>query len=78
MICEYQDRDFGSFEQMRPAAESSHDSEELAVIYGVILLGGCEFLGMESHWSPWSWFFFAVWFHGWWIPLVQYGTCADL
>jgi len=48
------------------------------VIYRVILLGSCEFLEVESHWSSWSWFLFAVCLCGWWIPLVQDGACADL
>jgi len=56
----YQDGDGCSFEQVGPAAKSSHDSKEFAVVNGVVLLGLCEFLGMESHQSLWSWFLSAV------------------
>jgi hypothetical protein len=34
------DRDGGSFEQVGPAAESSHDSQEFPIIDWVILLSG--------------------------------------
>jgi len=68
----HQDRDGCSFEQVRPAAKSSHDSEEFTVINRVILLGLCDLLGVESHQSSWSWFLGAVWFGNRGIPLVKY------
>jgi len=74
----YQDGDGRSFEQVRPAAKSSHDSKEFAVVNGVILLGLCEFLGMKSHRSSWSWFLSAVWFIDRGILLVEYCSCTDL
>jgi len=78
MISIYQDGDGCSFEQVRPAAKSSHDSEEFAVVDGVVLLSLGEFLGVESHWSSWSWFLSAVWFSNRGISLVEYCSHADL
>ena len=72
------DRDSGSFEQVGPAAKSSHDSEEFAVVDGVILLGLHEFLGMESHWSSWSWFLSAVWFGDRGVSLIKDCACSNL
>jgi len=74
----HQDRDGCSFEQMRPAAKSSHDSKEFMVVDGVVLLRLHEFLGMESHRSSWSWFLSAIWFGDRGIPLVKYCSCTDL
>jgi len=74
----YQDGDGCSFEQVRPAAKSSHDSEEFTVVNGVILLSLREFLGVESHWSSWSWFLSAVWFGDRGVPLIEYCSCTDL
>jgi len=70
VISIHQDRDCCAFEQVGPAVESSHDSKELAVIDGVVLLSLGEFLGMESHWSLWSWFLSAIWFSDRGVPLV--------
>jgi len=78
VISIYQDRDCCSFEQVGPAAESSHDSEEFAVVDGVILLGLRELLGMESHQSSWSWFLSAIWFSDRGVSLVEYCSCSDL
>jgi len=74
----YQDRDGCSFEQVGPAAKSSHDSKEFAVIDGVILLSLGEFLGVESHRSSWSWFLSAVWFGNGGILLVKYCSRTNL
>jgi len=74
----HQDGDCCSFEQMRPTTESSHNTEELAVIDGVVLLSLGEFLGVESHRSSWSWFLCAVWFSDRGVPLVEYCSCPDL
>jgi len=74
----HQDGDGCSFEQVGPAAESSHDSKEFVVIDRVVLLGLGEFLGMESHQSSWSWFLSAVWFGDRGVPLVEYCSCSDL
>jgi len=54
MVSIYQDGDGCAFEQVGPAAESSHNSKEFAVVNRVILLGLGEFLGVESHWLSWS------------------------
>jgi len=78
MISIYQDGDCCSFEQVGPAAKSSHDSEEFAVIDGVVLLSLREFLGVESHRSSWSWFLGAVWFRDREVSLVEYCSCTDL
>jgi len=78
MISIHQDRDCCSFEQVRPAAKSSHDSEEFSVVDGVVLLGLGEFLGVESHRSSWSWFLSAVWFGDRGVPLIEYCSCSDL
>jgi len=74
----YQDGDCCSFEQVGPAAEFLHDSKELVVIDGVILLGLGEFLGMESHRSSWSWFLCAVWFGDRGVLLIEDCSCTDL
>jgi len=63
---------------MRPAAKSSHDSKEFAVINGVVLLGLREFLGMESYRSSWSWFLGAIWFGDRGVLLIEYCSCTDL
>jgi len=78
MVSIHQDGDGCSFEQVGPAAESSHDSKEFMVVDGVILLSLSEFLGMESHRSLWSWFLSAVWFGDRGVPLVEYCSCTDL
>ena len=78
MVSIHQDGDGCSFEQVGPAAKSSHDSEEFAVVDGVILLHLHEFLGMESHWSSWSWFLSAVRFGDRGVLLVKYCSRADL
>jgi len=78
VISIYQDGDGCSFEQVGPAAKSSHDSEKFMVINGVVLLGLGEFLGVESHWLSWSGFLSAVWFSDRGIPLVEYCSCANL
>jgi len=78
MVSIHQDGGCGSFEQMRPAAESSHDSEEFTVVDGIALLSLGEFLGVESHWSLWSWFLSAIWFSDMGVPLVEYCSCSDL
>jgi len=78
MISIHQDGDGCSFEQMGPAVESSHDSKELMVIDGVVLLGLGEFLGVESYWSLWSWFLSAIWFGNRGVLLVKYGSCSNL
>jgi len=74
----HQDGDGCAFEQVGPAAESSHNTEELAIVDGVVLLGLGEFLGMESHQSSWSWFLSAIWFSDRGVLLVEYCSCADL
>jgi len=48
------------------------------VVDGVILLCGGEFLGVKSHWSPWSKFICSIFTFGWEITLVEDGTCANL
>ena len=63
---------------MGPIAESSHDSEEFAVVDGVVLFGWSKFLGVESHQSSWSWFLSAVWFGNRGVSLIEYCSCADL
>jgi len=78
MISIHQDGDGCSFEQVRPAAKSSHDSKEFAVVDGVILLSLGKFLGMESHWSSCSWFLSAVWFGDRGVLLVEYCSCTNL
>jgi len=78
MISIHQDRDGCAFEQVGPAAESLHDSEELVVVDGVVLLGLGEFLGMESHRSSWSWFLSAVWFSDRRVLLIKYCSHANL
>jgi len=78
MISIHQDGDCCSFEQVGPAAKSSYDSEEFAVIDGVVLLGLGEFLGVESHWSSWSWFLSAIWFGDRGVLLVKYCSCSNL
>ena len=78
MVSIHQDRDCGSFEQMRPAAKSSHDTKEFMVVDGVVLLSLGEFLGVESHWSVWSWFLSSVWFSDRGVPLVEYCSCTNL
>jgi len=78
MVSIHQDRGCCSFEQVRPAAKSSHNSKEFAVIDGVVLLVLSEFLGVESHWSSWSWFLSTVSFGGRRISLVEYCSCTNL
>jgi len=78
MISIHQDGDCCSFEQVRPAAKSSHDTKEFTVIDGVVLLSLSEFLGVESHWSSWSWFLSTIGFGDRRVPLVEYCSCADL
>jgi len=78
MISIYQDGDCCAFEQMGPAAKSSHDSEEFAIIDGVVLLSLSEFLGVESHQSLWSWFLRTVWFGDRGVPLIEDCACSNL
>jgi len=78
MVCIDQDRDFCAFEKMRPALKTTHDCQEFMVIDGVILLSGCEFLEVKSHWLPWSEFVCAVCSFGWGVMLVKDGTCSNL
>ena len=78
MVSIHQDRDCCSFEQVGPAAESSHDSKEFVVVDGIVLLSLGEFLGVESHQSSWSWFLSAIWFGDREVPLVEYSSCSDL
>ena len=78
MVSIHQDRDSCSFEQVGPAVESLHDSEELSVIDGVVLLSLGEFLGMESHQLSWSWFLGTVWFGDRGVPLIENCSCTDL
>ena len=61
MICEHQDEDFCSFEQVRPCAQSSHDGKKFAVIDRVVLLRITEFLGCETKRASWSWFLLSIW-----------------
>src|SRR5712691_118792 len=78
MISVHQDGDVSSFEQVRPVPQATHDGEEFPVINGVILLCVSELLGVESHWSAWSWLFFAIWECHWWIPLIEDPSCREL
>src|SRR5260221_9286564 len=78
MISVHQDGDVSSFEQVRPVPQATHDGEEFPVINGVILLCVSELLGVESHWSAWSWFFFAIWECYCWIPLIEDPSCREL
>jgi len=83
MVCIDQNRDFCAFEKVRPASKTVHDCQEFMVIDGVILLSGREFLGVKSHWSPWSKFVCAICLFGWGVTLVEDGThfnlrCVDL
>jgi len=78
VISIHQDRDGCSFEQVGPAAESSHNSKELVIVNGVVLLGLGKFLGVESHQSSWSWFLSAIWFRDRGVPLVKYCSCTNL
>jgi len=48
------------------------------VVNGIILFGGREFLGVKSHWSPWSKFICAVCLFDWGVTLVEDGSCSDL
>ena len=61
VICEYQNGDFCSFEQMRPCVQSMHDGKEFTVIDGVVLLYITEFLGCETKRASWSWPFLSIW-----------------
>jgi len=74
----HQDGDGCSFKQVGPAAESSHDPKEFAVVNGVVLLSLHEFLGMESHRSLWSWLLSAIWFGDRGISLIEDCSCTDL
>jgi len=78
MVSIYQDRDCCAFEQMQPAKKSFHDSKELVVINGIVLLGLGKFLGMESHQSSWSWFLSTAWFGDRGVLLIKYCSCSDL
>ena len=61
MISVDKDRDFGSFEQMQPAAEASEDSQEFSVIDGVVSLCAGKTLRVETAWSSGSWFLGSIW-----------------
>jgi hypothetical protein len=50
----YYDGDGGSFEQVGPAAESSHNSQKFLIIDWVILFSGGEFLRVETTWASCS------------------------
>jgi len=78
VISIHQDGDCSSFEQVGPAAKSSHDSEEFTVINWVVLLGLHELLGVESHWSSWSWFLGAIWFGDRGVLLIEDCSCTNL
>ena len=56
-----EDRDFGSFEQVRPATKASKDSQEFAVVDGVISFCAGETLQVETTWSSGSWFLSSIW-----------------
>ena len=77
MVCIDQNRDFCAFE-VRLASKTMHDCQEFMVVDGVILLSGCEFLGVKSHCSLWSRFVCAIYSFGWGVTLVKDGTCSDL
>ena len=61
MISVDEDGDFSSFEQVRPAAKASKDSQEFSVIDGVISFCAGETLQVETAWSSGSWFLSSIW-----------------
>jgi len=63
-----------TFEEIVPIPEAAHDGQEFSVVNGVILLCAGEFLGMESTWVLWSWFFCSIRSCDRWSSLIEYGS----
>src|SRR5260370_25901905 len=50
MVCEYIEPFRGTFKEMLPLLQCSHDGKHLLVVDGVVLLDICEALRHETHW----------------------------